>query len=974
MRKSCLLIFVIVIQIVFWAKIASTKVVDKGMVEQVAQNFLTYTFLKQRDVISGSNSYAIEKIEKLEDPKTQRLLAYLINIKPKGFLIISPDTALESIIAYSFHCDWDNTISNNNVIYALLALNINSKIKGLQKSHEHNFNKYNTRCDGELQSGVIENFIFQQWPEEGSTATDGWVETTWHQCEPYNKYCPIDPVENARSSAGCAAIAMAQIVNYHAYLGVLEFGHGDEYVTVSSGIQVDLDSSKCDFPSFHQLNSFIEQVKYKYGQNEELTWEEEAALCFACGVTLKIDYTAKASCSYRIQDIAHSLKNKLKYYGVDDFIANRDFYKILIENLINGLPAILIVEKHAIIADGYNTDGFFHLNFGWGCEKPAVINEAWWKIPEYLPDNYDGIESGFLNINPFPFEVKPQIAVSDSIVFLPGALVNEGSEIKHITLFNPGETPVTIDHVIASHNFFVIAPEFVFDEPTVLQPGGELDLYITCIPDTLGRIEGKIQIFASYLGQYKYHEIELIGLGVPGTLVNKENISGRWEKRRSPYYICKDIFVATGQKLIIEPGVEIVFNGPYQISIEDNAQLVARGEESDSIYFRAADTLDGWRGLHFIDSAGDDSLIYCVVQNINYTSSNELTSLLRGAISIVSSSPVITHSTIRDNRSFGNGGALFLYRSSAKILNNLFKDNVCDKCGGAMYLYQSFPYISNNVICQNEATYGGAIYASQSSLALVNVTIAYNKAFTIGGAITLGGKNNFAVKNSIIWGNEAGLGSTFVIGNCDTISISYSDIDTTAENWLYGGAVCDDLELLRYNEGNICIDPLFTSQNNAYLTLQPHSLCIDAGHPDALANDTCLPPGLGTWRNDMGAYGGANNCGWNGLTTSKCIDVSKNSLINSILVYNYPNPFNSITNIIFTLPYPARVHIAVYNPLGQKVEDLSDSIMPAGYHEMEFRAYNLASGIYLCRIEVMDNSPGGNGNRHQIMHKMILLK
>ena len=62
--------------------------------------------------------------------------------------------------------------------------------------------------------------------------------------------------------------------------------------------------------------------------------------------------------------------------------------------------------------------------------------------------------------------------------------------------------------------------------------------------------------------------------------------------------------------------------------------------------------------------------------------------------------------------------------------------------------------------------------------------------------------------------------------------------------------------------GNIDDDPLLTDPESGDFTLQPDSPCIDAGSPDASFNDGCLPPGLGTVRNDMGAYGGPGNCGW----------------------------------------------------------------------------------------------------------------
>ena len=41
-----------------------------------------------------------------------------------------------------------------------------------------------------------------------------------------------------------------------------------------------------------------------------------------------------------------------------------------------------------------------------------------------------------------------------------------------------------------------------------------------------------------------------------------------------------------------------------------------------------------------------------------------------------------------------------------------------------------------------------------------------------------------------------------------------------------------------------------------------NSPCIDAGNPDPQHNDVCLPPSLGTVRNDMGAHGGPSACEW----------------------------------------------------------------------------------------------------------------
>jgi hypothetical protein len=63
-------------------------------------------------------------------------------------------------------------------------------------------------------------------------------------------------------------------------------------------------------------------------------------------------------------------------------------------------------------------------------------------------------------------------------------------------------------------------------------------------------------------------------------------------------------------------------------------------------------------------------------------------------------------------------------------------------------------------------------------------------------------------------------------------------------------------------EGNINLNPLFGSAGCEALQIIVGSPCIDAGNPDPMFNDVCLPPSLGTVRNDMGAHGGPKACQW----------------------------------------------------------------------------------------------------------------
>ncbi len=70
------------------------------------------------------------------------------------------------------------------------------------------------------------------------------------------------------------------------------------------------------------------------------------------------------------------------------------------------------------------------------------------------------------------------------------------------------------------------------------------------------------------------------------------------------------------------------------------------------------------------------------------------------------------------------------------------------------------------------------------------------------------------------------------------------------------------------------------------------------------------------------------------------------------LKQNYPNPFNPTTTIEFELDKSTFTKLTVFNVLGRKVRELVNETRPAGTNTIEFNATNLASGVYLYRLEV----------------------
>ncbi len=72
------------------------------------------------------------------------------------------------------------------------------------------------------------------------------------------------------------------------------------------------------------------------------------------------------------------------------------------------------------------------------------------------------------------------------------------------------------------------------------------------------------------------------------------------------------------------------------------------------------------------------------------------------------------------------------------------------------------------------------------------------------------------------------------------------------------------------------------------------------------------------------------------------------------LYNNYPNPFNPSTTIEFDLPKRSEVSLKVFNILGEEVATLVSDRLSAGSYSYEWDALNLASGVYLYRLQAGD--------------------
>jgi hypothetical protein len=65
----------------------------------------------------------------------------------------------------------------------------------------------------------------------------------------------------------------------------------------------------------------------------------------------------------------------------------------------------------------------------------------------------------------------------------------------------------------------------------------------------------------------------------------------------------------------------------------------------------------------------------------------------------------------------------------------------------------------------------------------------------------------------------------------------------------------------------------------------------------------------------------------------------------------FPNPFNSVTRVVFSLPEVGLMSLSAYDVAGRRVADLTSGELAAGVHQITFDGSALSSGIYFLRLE-----------------------
>lgn len=213
-------------------------------------------------------------------------------------------------------------------------------------------------------------------------------------------------------------------------------------------------------------------------------------------------------------------------------------------------------------------------------------------------------------------------------------------------------------------------------------------------------------------------------------------VSGVWTPLGNPYNVIGNINVPTGLTLIINPGVEVIFNGNFQFNVGTNATLQALGQKGDSVVFTSA--VPGvviWNGIRFINASSACSLMYCVIEYGSATPGGGGQSSDGGGIFCSGTDLFISHCTIRFCSASGDGGGMYCLFSDPTIEYSTFFENSATM-GGGIHLDGCNPTIMECLICDCSASSnGGGLCCRNASNPMIDLTTFTDNSATNGGGI-----------------------------------------------------------------------------------------------------------------------------------------------------------------------------------------------------------------------------------------------
>lgn len=377
MKKTLCLLFSLFILMLGAKEISFQRA--SNLAQNIIQNNALCCQISDTEVLSAQN----------------QALAYVYHLEPRGYLVVSAQEQLTPLMAYSLDADFHG---ENNLLQDLLIADLS------QRYAYQDVRNIQAWQNIENNPPLLRN--------------DYLLSSNWNQTYPWNALCPMDPVSNSRSIAGCPAIAMGQIVNYLQALNGTRLNDTDDYYHSYSGrnYMIDDDYETLDFPSFPRLNTYLDQINQAFKYQIELSDTLEAALVFACGTALTQVYSSQASGTFAVDQAFEAYQR----FGFDHAALlgpeASDLFSRMQDNLAEGIPVHLAVVTpawdagHNVVVDGYSEE-MYHLNFGWGGQY-----NGWYNLPDGIPYGLTVVEGAVVDLQPRDYI----FCMPDSIVLQTG--------------------------------------------------------------------------------------------------------------------------------------------------------------------------------------------------------------------------------------------------------------------------------------------------------------------------------------------------------------------------------------------------------------------------------------------------------------------------------------------------------------------------------------------------------------------------
>lgn len=282
----------------------------------------------------------------------------------KGFVIISGDDELTELVGYSNEGEFrsENAPENLRAWLDGYAAFVRSVRDGVSRPMRASVNN---------ATPVVEPL----------------VTTRWNQGEPYNLLCPYDSNYKVTCPTGCAATSMAQLINYHEWPVQ---GKGTKSYNSSYGrLTVDFSKSVYDWANMKdRYESYYDEDKNVVNEWTDTEANAVAKLMYDCGVALEMGYGPYSS-GAADTEMPLALCNYFNYHAdlitrdghtVDEFLAR------IKEELDNSRPLVFNGQGsgggHSYIVDGYDSNDYLHVNWGWG-----GISDGYFNVSYMNPDD-----------------------------------------------------------------------------------------------------------------------------------------------------------------------------------------------------------------------------------------------------------------------------------------------------------------------------------------------------------------------------------------------------------------------------------------------------------------------------------------------------------------------------------------------------------------------------------------------------------